>query len=87
LLHSKIVWTDEEFMALPDDAVHYELVDGEVVNLGNSGMEHGNISVEIHTFLVEYFDNGCRQALVINPNRAIARLKDRTPTPFHTTRT
>lgn len=35
-------WTDEEFMALPDDG-RYELVNGEVINIGNSGMEHGNI--------------------------------------------
>ncbi|MCL6435311.1 MAG: Uma2 family endonuclease [Leptolyngbyaceae cyanobacterium HOT.MB2.61] len=39
----KKVWTDEEFMALPDDGGRYELVDGEIVNMGNSGMEHGNI--------------------------------------------
>ncbi len=36
------IWTDEEFMALPEDA-HYELVNGELVNMGNSGMEHGEI--------------------------------------------
>jgi Uma2 family endonuclease len=138
----KKVWTDEEFMALPDDGNRYELVDGEVVDMGNSGMEHGNISAylcglielyvrpkklgvtcdsstaftlksgnkrspdvsfvskerlqglrrlpkgffqgapnlavevispsntfeEIHTKLVEYFDNGCQLAWVINPD-------------------
>ncbi|NJP10443.1 MAG: Uma2 family endonuclease [Leptolyngbyaceae cyanobacterium RU_5_1] len=37
------VWTDAEFMALPDDGGRYELVDGEVRTIGNSGMEHGNI--------------------------------------------
>ena len=35
-------WTDEEFMALPDGD-RYELVNGELVIVGNSGMEHGNI--------------------------------------------
>jgi Uma2 family endonuclease len=35
-------WTDEEFMALPEDG-RYELVNGEVIDIGNSGMEHGNI--------------------------------------------
>ena len=39
----KKVWTDEDFMALPDQGGCYELVDGEVVDVGNSGMEHGNI--------------------------------------------
>ncbi len=39
----KKVWKDEEFMALPDDGGCYELVDGVVVDMGNSGMEHGNI--------------------------------------------
>ena len=38
-------WTDEEFMALADDGDRYEIVDGELVNLGNSGMEHGNIGI------------------------------------------
>lgn len=37
----KKIWTDAEFMALPDSE-RYELVDGELVNMGNSGMEHGN---------------------------------------------
>lgn len=36
------IWTDEEFMALPGDG-RYELVNGELVNLGNSGMEDGEI--------------------------------------------
>ncbi len=39
----KKIWTDEEFMALPDDGGRYELVNEEVVDIGNSGMEHGNI--------------------------------------------
>ena len=138
----KKVWTDEEFMALPDDGGRYELVDEQVVDMGNSGMEHGNISAylcglielyvrpkklgvtcdsstaftlksgnkrspdfsfvskerlqglrrlpkgffqgapdlaievispsntfeEIHTKLVEYFDNNCRVVWVINPD-------------------
>ena len=38
-------WTDEEFMALADDGDHYEIIDGELVNFGNSGMEHGNIGI------------------------------------------
>jgi Uma2 family endonuclease len=37
----KHIWTDEEFMALPEGE-RYELVNGELVNMGNSGMEHGN---------------------------------------------
>ncbi|ACK67382.1 protein of unknown function DUF820 [Rippkaea orientalis PCC 8801] len=41
--HQKIV-TDEEFMFLPEEGGHYELINGEVVDMGNSGMEHGNIS-------------------------------------------
>lgn len=36
------IWTDEEFMALPEDG-RYELVHGELVKMGNSGMEHGGI--------------------------------------------
>lgn len=38
------IWTDEEFMALPSDGHRYELVKGEVVDMGNSGMEHGYLA-------------------------------------------
>jgi len=43
-IDSKVL-TDEEFMALPDDGDRYEVIDGELVNVGNSGMEHGNIGI------------------------------------------
>jgi len=39
----KKIWTDEEFMALSKDERRYEVVDGELVDMGNSGMEHGGI--------------------------------------------
>ena len=39
----KKVWTDEEFLALSKDGHRYEIVDGELVDMGNSGMEHGDI--------------------------------------------
>jgi Uma2 family endonuclease len=38
----KRTWTDEEFMAL-SDGDRYELVNGELITVGNSGMEHGNL--------------------------------------------
>jgi Uma2 family endonuclease len=50
----KTFLTDEEFMALSEIEGHYELINGEVVNMGNSGMEHGNITaylcglIELH---------------------------------------
>lgn len=37
------VWTDEEFMALSAEGHRYELLNGELVDMGNSGMEHGGI--------------------------------------------
>ena len=50
LASERKIWTDEEFMALPEDG-RYELVNGELVNMGNSGMEHG----EIGSFLIRLF--------------------------------
>lgn len=38
------IWTDEEFMALPDNGDRYEIVDGELKIVGNSGMQHGYIA-------------------------------------------
>jgi Uma2 family endonuclease len=40
----KKVWTDEEFMALPKDGHRYELVNEALVDVGNSGMEHGYVA-------------------------------------------
>ncbi len=34
-------WTDEEFMALPDDGNRYEVVNGELVVTGAAGARHG----------------------------------------------
>ena len=48
------VWTDEEFMALPSAEHRYELVDGEVLEMGNSGMEHGDIGAFLAGCLAIY---------------------------------
>jgi Uma2 family endonuclease len=48
------VWTDEEFMALSADGHRYELVNGELVDMGNSGMEHGGIGSLLGGFLAIY---------------------------------
>ena len=45
------IWTDEAFMALPEDGHRYELVHGELVDVGNSGMEHGYIASNLIIFL------------------------------------
>ena len=39
------IWTDEAFMALADDGNRYEIVNGELVTMGNSGMEHGYVGM------------------------------------------
>jgi len=39
----KKVWTDEEFMALPKDSHRYEIVNGELVDMGSSGALHGYV--------------------------------------------
>ena len=41
--NEKQIWTDEAFMALSEDETRYEVVAGELVDMGNSGMEHGEI--------------------------------------------
>lgn len=48
------VWTDEAFMALSKDGHRYELVNGEVRNMGNSGMEHGEIGAYLAGLLAIY---------------------------------
>ena len=41
---SQKIWTDEEFASLPEQCGKYEIVDGELREMGNSGMKHGNIA-------------------------------------------
>lgn len=36
-------WTDAEFMALSRDGHRYEIIDGELIDMGNSGAKHGYI--------------------------------------------
>ena len=35
------IWTDEEFMALPDDGNRYEVVNGKLIAMGSAGARHG----------------------------------------------
>lgn len=44
IANDKKILKDEEFMGLSKNGGHYELINGEVIDVGNSGMEHGNIS-------------------------------------------
>ncbi len=41
----KRIWTDEEFMALNRDGHRYELVNGELIDMGSSGAKHGYVAV------------------------------------------
>lgn len=41
----KKVWTDAEFMALNRDGHRYELVNGELIDMGNSGAKHGYLAI------------------------------------------
>lgn len=49
-LPEKKVWTDEEFMALPDRH-RYELVDGELIDMGSAGAKHGYIAIILSSAL------------------------------------
>lgn len=48
------VWTDEAFLALPQNGHRYELVNGEVRDMGNSGMEHGEIGAYLAGLMAIY---------------------------------
>lgn len=48
------IWTDEEFMALPDDGNRYEVVNGELVAVGSAGAQHGYYVSLIHILLGAY---------------------------------
>lgn len=39
------IWTDAEFMALNRDGHRYEIVNGELIDMGNPGAKHGYVAV------------------------------------------
>lgn len=47
----KKIWTDAEFMALNRDGHRYEIVNGELIDMGNSGAKHGYIAVVLSAAL------------------------------------
>jgi Uma2 family endonuclease len=47
-------WTDEAFMALPDDGHRYEIVNGELIDMGNSGALHGYLCSLLLAALMGY---------------------------------
>jgi Uma2 family endonuclease len=49
----KKVWTDAEFMALTRDGHRYELVNGALIDMGNSGAKHGNIAMLLSSALFQ----------------------------------
>jgi Uma2 family endonuclease len=51
---NKKVWTDEAFMALPDNGHHYEIVNGELVARGNSGALHSYVCSLLLAALTSY---------------------------------
>ncbi|WP_017325370.1 Uma2 family endonuclease [Synechococcus sp. PCC 7336] len=67
----KKVWTDAEFLALPKDGGRYELLNGEVVDIGNSGMEHGNIGIFLGGAL-EFYARSEKLGVVCDSSTAFA---------------
>ncbi len=51
---SRKTWTDEEFMALPDDGNRYEVVNGELIAMGSASAKHGYHVSLIHIILGAY---------------------------------
>lgn len=50
----KKVWTDEEFVALSKDGQRYEIVNGELIDVGNSGALHGYVCSLLIAALTSY---------------------------------
>ncbi|MFM8294805.1 MAG: Uma2 family endonuclease [Microcystaceae cyanobacterium] len=46
--------TDEQFMALPEDDRLYEYIDGELIVVANSGVEHGYLALTLGYFLTGF---------------------------------
>jgi len=46
--------TDEQFMALPEDDNLYEYINGELIVVANSGVEHGYLALTLGYFLTGF---------------------------------
>ena len=53
LLKNPKIWTDDELMSLPDGN-RYELINGELIDMGNSGALHGYICSILVMALMNY---------------------------------
>ncbi len=54
LKNEKKVWTDEEVMTLPEDGHRYEVVNGELVDMGISGALHSYVCSTLMIILGTY---------------------------------
>ncbi len=54
IIAQKKVWTDEEFMTLPQEGHHYEIVNGDLIEMGNSGALHGYVCSTLMILLGSY---------------------------------
>jgi Uma2 family endonuclease len=48
------VWTDQAFMALPNNGHHYEIINGELIEMGNSGALHSYLCILVLTALMTH---------------------------------
>lgn len=53
-LPDKKIWTDAEFMALNQDGHRYEIVNGELIDMGNSGAKHGYVAIVLSAALFNH---------------------------------
>jgi Uma2 family endonuclease len=51
MVEGQKTWTDEAFMALSDDGHRYELLNGELIDMGNSGAKHGYLAIVLSSAL------------------------------------
>ncbi len=47
-------WTDDEFMTLSRDGHRYEIVNGKLMDMGNSGAKHGYIAIILSAALFNF---------------------------------
>jgi Uma2 family endonuclease len=54
----EVLVTAEDLMALSDEGWHYELVQGRLVCMPPTGLEHGAIGVRLSAALLQFVDEG-----------------------------
>ena len=80
-LHKAKTYTVEEYMKLPDNGKHYELIEGELIEMPGPNINHGRITNRLSVSLTNYITNSGQNFGEIFSNMAVILSPKTAPLP------